>query len=393
MNPKKAFSLVELSIIIFIISMLLIGYMAWTTVPSIDDGVKYQETRQKMRVIHKAIENFIAMNKRLPCAGSRNLQQNATYNISGNYRIIYDDEYLNYTAYSVPGCDSITGMVPTRALGLPADYVYDGWGRQFQFRDSYSVCDNNTGVGYYCTPREYRIYLPILRIFDQSGTNLVNDVLYTLTSMGSNGYGAYLPSAIKFTASVDADEIQNANNASLANPLNMKTVQKPMVAGAYDDIVEFRTKEQIDNASTTASPATLISQADCAANSAAIASLDTATMASLASAITVTRRCITTTCGSGTYGVDYDNGGDEAAFGILWAVQDACYELYGGASTLTRSCTSPWTSFATSNSCCPTKFGQVAGRAVNCGGATYLTDINACSVVTYAQGVDCWIGN
>lgn len=384
MKQKKAFSLVELSIIIVVMSMLLIGYLAWTTVPSIDDGLKYQETRRKMKVIHKAIENFIAQNKRLPCAAYFTYPNDNFYSypVSGFTPYIGFDDEMMFFVFNAGGgqygtnCANNSGNLPVRTLGLPSDFQIDGWGRRF----IYTASKTN--------PMQYRnsaFTYKAIKI-STAGATLASDVIYTLYSAGSNGYYAYLTSGQPMPASSDTDEATNgAFGASF--------IQKPMVAGAYDDIVEFRTKEQIDNASTTASPATLISQADCAANSAAIASLDTATMTSLATNITITRRCITTTCGSGTYGVDYDNAGDEAAFGILWAVQDACYELYGAANTLTRSCTSPWTSYATSNACCPTKFGQVAGRAVNCGGAKYLTDINACTVTTYAQGVDCWIGN
>jgi hypothetical protein len=379
-HSKSAFSLLELSIIAMLISILFMGYMAWTTNSVIDDGYRLITTQQKMARIHSAILNFYAFNQRIPCPANRTVANETTYSYGGITRL-YDDEYGQFSVTGTWQCGSAVGSVPTRALNLPSDYMVDGWNRRFNYHTSPNICDTTA-----CTSVSFATTASLIVKPSSAGTTLVNDAAYVLVSYGADGYGSYLPSGSTKGAppAGNADEIENSNGDTIY-------VQKSILAG-YTNLTEFRTIPQITKAnpptaSSSSSSSSLITSSQCAANSAALAALDSSQATILANTITATRRC--TTINTANCATTYDMAGDAAVMDIMLVLQDVCYELYGAPTSVARSCTTPWNSFTTANACCPTKYGAWKGKAVNCTVA-YQTDVNACIVTNYDSSKDCW---
>lgn len=67
-NNKTAYSLLELSIVILIISILISGVLTMSV--GTTNNAKNKATNDKILEIYKALGNFLLTNKRLPCPAS-----------------------------------------------------------------------------------------------------------------------------------------------------------------------------------------------------------------------------------------------------------------------------------------------------------------------------------
>src|SRR3989338_7419279 len=65
---KKAYSLIELSIVILIISILITGALT-VSVGSVNNA-KIKNTNDRLQQVYKALGNFLVANKRMPCPAS-----------------------------------------------------------------------------------------------------------------------------------------------------------------------------------------------------------------------------------------------------------------------------------------------------------------------------------
>jgi hypothetical protein len=379
---RLGFSLIETSVIVFLISAIILSYLSWTNSPVTSDGIRILTTQQKINKIQQAIEIFLQTNGRLPCPAKRDQAIETAYSYSSN-TITYDDEYISYNSTRSIDCAISIGAIPTRILGLPADYMTDGWDRRFTYHVTPAMC-GNTANG--CTPKDFNSNEGAITIKSSAGgSNIVTNAAYVIVSYGADGYGAYLPSGSvrQSPPAGNTDETENTNS-------DTTYVQKALTSG-FTNIVEYKTKQQLVHASNALSNNSIITSAECAANSTMIAAMDSTQASSLRTAITATRRCRNAaSCAS-----NYDTYGDQAVLDIFWVVQDACYELYGNRGSLSRSCAAPWTSFSSANSCCPTLYGVAQGRTADCT-VQYMSDVNACIVTNYSMSSsngNCWYVN
>ena len=82
-RPSEAgFSLVELSAIIAIAAIILVGYLSWTIPAGKNNAMKILDSQQKIATIAQAIESFVIYNKRLPCPANPLL--NTSQHINSN---------------------------------------------------------------------------------------------------------------------------------------------------------------------------------------------------------------------------------------------------------------------------------------------------------------------
>jgi prepilin-type N-terminal cleavage/methylation domain-containing protein len=343
---NKGFSLIELSLTLTIAAIMAVTYLSWAGNSTLNDGAKTLLTLRKMEVINKAITNFVVINNRLPCPAKRTQAANTTY-AGGAGNISFDDEYVSNTSNGMEcvaqsGTQPV-GVVPTRALGLSPDYMVDGWGRRFTYHVSGALCGNATSTTLACGAANYMANSAgdiIIRV-TAGGSILTSNAAYIIVSHGSNGLGAYRTNGNRNTLPTINDELENADDDT--------TYIKKEVTSTFSNIISYRIKTHLDSLSKE-SGGSLISQADCQANSDSLPSitLSVATTggSSIRSVVTSTRRCTTAACGS------YYNNGDEAVLDLMWTLQNACYEYY---STLTRKCPGGTTSSATydstTNSC------------------------------------------
>ncbi len=371
---KKAFSIIELSFLMTIVSLLALAYFATTSNSIITNADKINITKERMLAIDNAIINFQNQYGRLPCGApianplfGNNLSQ--SYD-TGSYAILADDDYLLNTSNTSKN-SSFTNTyangneckvyessgVPTRALSLPAEYALDAWNNKIAYIVCHKLCGNNSLPVKNCTMASYQQNEGCIMIKNSSsGTVLTNSAAYVLISYGANANGAITINGTSSSTATD-DELINTYSQYNTYGSNPFFIAKTSTS-SFDDIVYFKTKNQINSMAvdTGLYPISLV---DCQDNSKTLASINVTTIDSLQQNngtyrirqnLTVTERKkanLNNTCSTSanTY-----NCGDEAVLGIMWAVQDICSQMY----TLSPSCPGGGTYNSSTNICsCP----------------------------------------
>lgn len=282
---KKAFSLVELSIVLLLFSIIISGMLLHKASDINLNKVKI--TKEKMAAIYKAMGIYLAKNGKLPCPARINLKENASGTDDENYGVAAP------TCNEAPSTASgywqsshhdfvYSGMVPTTTLGLPIEYSYDGFGSKFSYNiingftvdgsfglDIASTSDG--GSGYYSTYSEdvslgsgYRLFIND-RKKDSSGstvnTVLTDEAIFTIISHGANKSGAWNRNmTTQNTISSSDEEEFNSIVGSIDSPTTGKAdfydssgssgPEYPYVAFSnidetFDDIVFYKTRDEM----------------------------------------------------------------------------------------------------------------------------------------------------
>lgn len=333
---EDGFSLVELSAIIAIAATLAIGYISWTMPATQNDAIKTLSTYQRMQTLSHAIENFVAVNQKLPCPANPTLNSQMHQNSNSSTANLYDfdDEALTIDDTGIR-CPVSIGAIPTRALGLPSDYMFDGWNRKFLYHVAPDLCSNTI-----CNTRSYKAGITTAT----GGLTVTGDTVladntaaFVLLSYGTNGKGAYLPSGSSIPSdNVSDDEADNNDNNYTLNNGNNSYIKRD-ISSDFDDIVLFRTQQQIESLIDAVTAADFLT---CRDNSVALSTINRSVADTLRSSVTT----LEIKDGSTVY-----NTGDAAILEVMWNLQEACSELYGG--TLPSMCPAGMAYNSDSNDC------------------------------------------
>jgi prepilin-type N-terminal cleavage/methylation domain-containing protein len=208
---KSAFSLIELSIVILIVSILVAGSL--TISKSSINSSKKSVTKERMDEIYKALTNFVAINRRLPCPALLTVAKGA---------ITYGDEAATvgtcsstYVSSATDSSNLVYGMVPIKALGLEIDMAEDGWGTKFSYVVDKRFTEASVGSadtnGFEITQAIVpeigtAIATALIDVQGPSGTSLLTDenALFVLISHGANKYTGFNASS---TAQTDTDGV------------------------------------------------------------------------------------------------------------------------------------------------------------------------------------------
>jgi prepilin-type N-terminal cleavage/methylation domain-containing protein len=237
MQLKNGFSLVELAVVLFIVSLLLGGVVL--TLSAQEDQRATVETQRRLQAASDAVIGFALAYKRLPCPAA-----GAT-----------GDESLasGTTATGGPCSSNFNGFLPGRTIGFqPVDaqgFAVDGWGNRIRYAVASAVvastCSAGTphftslnnlkanGVG--CRPNDLVICQsasgtspgasPPSCGTAQSVTNQ-ETLAYVLHSAGKNGIGG---------AASGTDEAANTNGDAVFISREHGTIETG--TGIYDDIL------------------------------------------------------------------------------------------------------------------------------------------------------------
>ena len=253
-NHKKAFSLIELSIVILIVSILISGSLTLSKTSITNNKTKI--TKERMDAVYRAITTFVAINKRLPCPAALTVVKGVA---------LYGEEAATpgtctglFTSTNAPNL--VYGMVPTAALGLSPDMAEDGFGTKISFVvDSRftSRADGSThNGGFEGTKGTLAVdkaidSLNIITVQGPSGTDLTTYSVLALISHGNNKHkGFNATSTAQNTTSGTADENSNGCDETYGScgvavaGYNANFIAYSTTAG-FDDIVLFKTKQQI----------------------------------------------------------------------------------------------------------------------------------------------------
>ena len=253
---NRAFTLVELAIVILIIG--LIAGMGVSTAREMIDAANLTATQNRIDTVEKALLSFWKKNGRMPCPADITLaNSHANYGIEATGS---DTCTGGAIAANFPAATSFykaaEGAVPVITLGLPKDFVYDGWGH----RIAYAVTPTFTRP-YASTRIQLRNSICLvdtaIKIADIAGGNRSTSAVYALVSYGKNGHGSYSSGSTRLNVgSSNADELINCHCTSAAanSTYDGNYVQRSQnlnsgnQANYFDDIVRYKERWQLSTA-------------------------------------------------------------------------------------------------------------------------------------------------
>jgi prepilin-type N-terminal cleavage/methylation domain-containing protein len=246
---KKAYSLLELSIVIVIISILVAGVLS-VSVGSINNA-KMSTTKERMDKIYSAMGIFLTSNNRLPCPASL-------------YKVKSIDTDYATEVDGGGGCDSISGVfesntdadlvygaVPAVTLGLSTEMAEDAFGskiiyivdRNFTYAINLASAPNFSVINFSTTP-----HTGIITVQDTSANiqTITDNAIMVLISNGPNKARAVNANAATFnSATGDGDEQNNTLTNPAEGPPDTAEFDNVIVksstnSSSFDDMVLFK---------------------------------------------------------------------------------------------------------------------------------------------------------
>ena len=238
---KKAFSLIELSIAIIVISVVITGILSVVGVNKNNSNIKI--TNDRIKVINRALGEFVRVNKRLPCPASIKAIKitDATYGAEGTAAGTCTAGTGVYLSTATGANKMVYGMVPTKTLGLSSDYGEDNFGNKI----AYIVDKDYTSSTTFSTASTVIIGQ---KYVNGALTADVANAIYALVSYGANQSGAFsAKTSNQNAASSDADEMYNYatsfNDAAKTANFSQILVKSTERSTVFDDIVYYRNRD------------------------------------------------------------------------------------------------------------------------------------------------------
>ncbi|MDR0571626.1 MAG: type II secretion system GspH family protein [Rickettsiales bacterium] len=217
----KGFTLVEMSLVLAISAILLVGALDITR--AVRSMTSQNDTAQKLRVIEKAINAYILEHRKLPCpAGMKLTTKSANYGKEACSPSVGDG------ITQAKKNSLLVGTIPVDDLNLERRYLFDGWNNKFV----YLVLKDYTGD-------ENNLFSKAI-----DSSELINlKFSYVLISHGRNKIGGvhYDDSAENLNFINNATDGEKKNIFSLIGD----TIQEFKDTQKFDDIVFAQNKENI----------------------------------------------------------------------------------------------------------------------------------------------------
>ena len=244
-NIQRAYSLIELSIVLVIISTLVAGALTISV-----DNLKNDQTRltkERMDKVYKILGNYIRVNESLPCPAplTKVKSVDSDYGTSGNCTTV--------SGVTVIATNYILGAVPTLTLGLPSEYAEDGFGNKIVYfvdkrfttaailnaAPDFGVTNFSTMANNQLSASPSNLWL-IQSNPAGSRQNVTPNAVLGMVSAGPNKLGAYNSrSASANATSSDADEATNSNGVAST------IISSSPASNSFDDLVFYKTMKDI----------------------------------------------------------------------------------------------------------------------------------------------------
>ena len=189
----RGLTLVELSIVMVVLAVMLgFGLQAVTT-RSLKDNSGI--TKERIEKVQAAMEQFRYINGRYPCPADKTLTPGAAgFGEEVVMGAPTTTQYCDTSAgVSNPDSDILVGTIPVKALGLPDEFMADGWGNKLTYAIDREMADYDRTLAAY-DPTDNGI--PILTKTgtgasdDEDVTDADNRAGYLLLSNGEDKRGA-----------------------------------------------------------------------------------------------------------------------------------------------------------------------------------------------------------
>lgn len=243
----KAYSLIELSIVLVVISVLVSGALMVST-----ENLKREQvndTKARMDRIYSALARHIRVSRSLPCPARLDRIKSSDAD--------YGSSQADGTCAGVSASGNLVwGAVPSQLLGIPYDMSEDAFGskiiyfvdRRFtaganlNLSPDFSV-NNFSTMGYNQLSTAPQSLWTIQQRVGNSIQTISNSAVFGLISAGPNKNGSYnANSSVQNTppAGVDADETTNYSPTTAV-------VFSSSNGGTFDDLVFFKTFRNLMN--------------------------------------------------------------------------------------------------------------------------------------------------
>lgn len=242
-NRKKAFSLIELSIVIVIASILITGALS-VSVNAVNNS-KSKVSKDRIAEIYRALGNYLVANKKLPCpAPITDLKSTtATYGTAASTSLCASTSGVSQSSTS---SNLMRGMVPVKTLGLPYDMAEDGFGDKFEY-----VVDKNLTVASSGSSSDFGTASTMnIAIYEKPGSSanqIESAAAFAIISLGGNKSGAY-PSdmSARNTISTDTEEAYNTPSSTSNDTLYTSTLYVSSGnSDVFDDVVFYKTRSSL----------------------------------------------------------------------------------------------------------------------------------------------------
>lgn len=188
----KGFTLTELTVVLIIVALLLGGLLMPLSAQR--DTQNLNKTRRLLEQARESLLGFAAIYGRLPCPANPAI---ATGTAGAGIEYPPDDT----------GCTvAREGALPWGTLGLPET---DAWDRRFTYRVAAAFARRVPAGQNAAFALNDNGDIDVFAV--AGGATLVQRAPAIITSHGTNGRGAYLPSGAQLALSPDADEQENAD--------------------------------------------------------------------------------------------------------------------------------------------------------------------------------------
>ncbi|MES2961144.1 MAG: prepilin-type N-terminal cleavage/methylation domain-containing protein [Pseudomonadota bacterium] len=233
---KKAYSLIELSIVILIVAILISG--ALTVFSGSANNTKITTTKTRIDEIYKALGGFLLVNGRLPCPASviAIKSTDATYGVEGTAAGTCT---AGGGVYASGSSNLVYGLVPVKTLGLPNEYAEDG----FEGKIAYIVEKNFTASSTFKNATATAT-MTLTELPGGVSQVITDDAILALVSYGSNKAGAFNANGtVQNTRSSDSSEMENDLGSSNAYDKNL--IFDAPDSDVFDDIVFYKTRNSL----------------------------------------------------------------------------------------------------------------------------------------------------
>jgi prepilin-type N-terminal cleavage/methylation domain-containing protein len=240
-SSLQAFSLIELSVVIIIISFLAVSALSLFSGSFVN--TKSQITNTRIQSVYQALQNYVSTNGVLPCPAPLTdiKSTSATYGQSNS-----SCSTLTSSGNGVyVSSNLIYGMVPVRAINLNNDMAEDAFGNKLVYVIDKTFTSKTATTSPFSGSTSGT--LNVKKYISSSITEEANAV-FAIISHGANQKGAFpANSSAQILASSDSAESDN-NSASPD-----LSVTYSSNGSAFDDIVLFKNKANLllDSKSTS----------------------------------------------------------------------------------------------------------------------------------------------
>lgn len=182
-NPQEGFSLIELSIVMIVIGIVMVGVMDLQRLHLANKT--YADTRANIADINRAISVYVSRNSRLPCPASLNAKRSEEpYGVAPDCKelLSFNSVDTDKTHLIVNGRDDekiIIGRIPFRELNIAENTSKDGWRKDL----FYAVSANLTDMEKY---DQFKGVIDVVDDYDRSLTEINTGAQYIVFSTGAD---------------------------------------------------------------------------------------------------------------------------------------------------------------------------------------------------------------